>query len=338
MRSSFFCVFLSSAATMSITTLLLLLGLVGSAFHYGRGFSVSNPTTFQQRRRRATLRTVLLLQRSTKNTDDSGSDDEEDDDDDECVSPDDPPVQSQEAPQTSSILSRFTSPVLDDPYLPLSDVLVAQIIAPSLEIAWLSARRAPQPTWLRPVFGTSRLYNAGAGSLLAPTLIHGAALATCWLGGALAAECYKREAISPARIKDDAAGGHVRWDYSKVITAIVQAGAFAVGLLILSTQADLWLEFGGRWVQLGESEETDFRLLVAAVELINDVVFEALTITAWRSLLANKQKLQSKYRRLLLTCRPGTSQKSPVQQRREVIEEVRESISCLEIYLLFRKR
>ena len=49
---------------------------------------------------------------------------------------------------------------------------------------------------------------------------------------------------------------------------------------------DLVWEFHGRWIQLGESEETDFRLLVAAVELINDVVFEAVTLVTWRLLLA----------------------------------------------------
>ena len=53
----------------------------------------------------------------------------------------------------------------------------------------------------------------------------------------------------------------------------------------MSTQVDLFLEYG-RWVQVGESEEIDFRLLVAIVELINDVVFEASTISVWRLFLA----------------------------------------------------
>ena len=52
-------------------------------------------------------------------------------------------------------------------------------------------------------------------------------------------------------------------------------------MLILTTQAGPFVEFG-RWVQLGESDETDFRLLVATVELLNDVVFEAVTISFWR--------------------------------------------------------
>ena len=49
----------------------------------------------------------------------------------------------------------------------------------------------------------------------------------------------------------------------------------------MSTQLDLLIEFK-RNVQFGESEETDLRLLVATVELINDVVFEAAVLSSWR--------------------------------------------------------
>lgn len=65
------------------------------------------------------------------------------------------------------------------------------------------------------------------------------------------------------------------------MSRIVQAGAFATGILIVSTQIDLLLEFK-RYVQFGESEETDLRLVVATVELINDVVFEAVVLSSWR--------------------------------------------------------
>jgi len=56
-----------------------------------------------------------------------------------------------------NVLRRFTAPRIDDPGLPLSDVLVAQVIAPSLQIAWLSAAHAPQPSWLKPVLGANLL-------------------------------------------------------------------------------------------------------------------------------------------------------------------------------------
>lgn len=175
----------------------------------------------------------------------------------------------------SSILSRFTSPRLDDPFLPLSDAGVAQIMAPSLQIAWLASNQAPAPTWLQPVFGTSQLIGNGAGSLLAPTLIHGAALATCWLVGALAARAYERDAI---------AVNPVTKSYATVIRRVVQAGCFATGLLILATQFDIYTEYG--YVQLGDSPETDFRLQVALIEGVNDVFFEAITLLTWRLYLA----------------------------------------------------
>jgi hypothetical protein len=187
----------------------------------------------------------------------------------------------------SNVLNRFTSPIIDDPGLPLTDVLVAQVIAPSLQIAWISLQHAPQPTWLRPIFDTSVLYS-NRGSLLAPTLIHGAALASCWITGALAAKAYERTSISPVPRKaqgNSPTPSQVEWDYSNVLTTIVKSGAFAIGLLILATQIDLLFEYK-RYVQVGESDEIDFRLLVAIVEVINDSVFEAITITFWRLFLA----------------------------------------------------
>jgi hypothetical protein len=196
--------------------------------------------------------------------------------------------QDQGTKSTANILGRFTSPVIDDPALPLSDALVAQVIGPSVQIAWLSLQHAPQPTWLKPIFDTDLLYTE-RGSMVAPALIHGAALATCWVVGALAAKAYERRSISPllrkSRVSNEA--GDSSWDYTLVRAAILRGGAFATGLLILATQIDLLFEFG-RWVQLGESEDTDFRLLVAIVELVNDVFFEAVTIASWRLYLANQ--------------------------------------------------
>lgn len=176
-----------------------------------------------------------------------------------------------------SVLSRFTSPKVDDPFLPLSDVLVAQIVAPGFQILWLSLNHAPSPSWIRPFFGYS-----GPGSLLAPTLVHGAALATCFVVGALAARAYEVDAIVPQKTKKE------KWDYTKVIARVLQSGAFATGVLILGTQFDLYIHFG--YVQLGDSPETDFRLQVAIVELTNDIVFEAICLLAWRLYLAKQSE------------------------------------------------
>lgn len=168
------------------------------------------------------------------------------------------------------IQQRFLSPKIDDMGLPVADALIAQVVAPTFQILWLFSNRAPIPTWLCPISGNGLLFNAG-GSFLAPTLIHGAGLAFCWITGALAAKAYESDAFDVGEGKG----------YGTIIIRILQAGSFAAGLLILSTQIDLLLEYG-RWVQLGESNDTDIRLLNAIVELTRDIFFEALVVGSWR--------------------------------------------------------
>jgi hypothetical protein len=171
----------------------------------------------------------------------------------------------------SSVFNRFLNPKIDDAGLPIADGLIAQIVAPTLEIFWLSAQHAPIPSWLTPVSKSLLFSTSARGSLLAPALIHGAGLASCWTLGALAAKGFESDAFN---ISGDRG-------YGTVIKRIVQAGAFASGVLIFSTQVDLLSEFG-RNVQLGESDETDLRLITAIVELLNDIVFEAGVLSAWR--------------------------------------------------------
>lgn len=171
--------------------------------------------------------------------------------------------------RSSSITSRFTSPILDDPGLPLGDAAVSQIVGPSLQVFWLFLVKAPLPTWLHPIFENA-LWES-RGSLVAPTLIHGAGLSCCWILGALAAGAFERKAFD-LNVSS----------YGTIIWKIIQAGAFATGLLILATQFDLFVEFGGKLVQPGESAETDIRILTAFVEGLNDVVFEAIAILSWR--------------------------------------------------------
>ena len=192
----------------------------------------------------------------------------------------------------NSLFQRFLDPRIDDPGLPLTEVLIAQIVAPTIQIYWISLVHAPSPTWLQPInsyFGQAPEL-APRGYALAPTLIHGAGLAVCWLAGALAARSFEREAFTVKEIDNkDASGGGILGTigrYDTILFRLFQAGAFASGILILSTQTDLLLEFG-RYIQYGESDETDLRLAVATVEVINDIFFEALVIGSWRIIHAN---------------------------------------------------
>jgi hypothetical protein len=104
---------------------------------------------------------------------------------------------------------------------------------------------------------------------LAPTLIHGAGLACCWLLGCLAVKGYERETFEG--------------ELPQVLLSTAKAGAFACGVLILGTQLDLYQEMGG-YVQIGDSPETDLRIYRAFVEIINDIFFEATTLLTWRAL------------------------------------------------------
>eukprot|EP00540_Astrosyne_radiata_P014551 CAMPEP_0116860268 /NCGR_PEP_ID=MMETSP0418-20121206/22307_1 /TAXON_ID=1158023 /ORGANISM="Astrosyne radiata, Strain 13vi08-1A" /LENGTH=203 /DNA_ID=CAMNT_0004494629 /DNA_START=111 /DNA_END=722 /DNA_ORIENTATION=+ len=178
------------------------------------------------------------------------------------------PAMYQTSTPRNEVIGRFLSPVIDDDALPLSDVLTASVVAPSLQVFWMGMVHAPSPTWLPNTMWLER------GALVFPTLLHGSGLACCWIAGALAAKAYTKEAIDPTVE-----------GYPTVIWTILKAGAFATGILIFATQLDLLAEFG-RYVQPGESEATDLRLLSAVVEILNDVVFEASTITAFRLLLA----------------------------------------------------
>ena len=189
--------------------------------------------------------------------------------------------------QSNTLLQRFTDPIIDDPGLPLTDILIAQIVAPTLQIYWIVFNHAPTPSWLLPIssyFGSAPEL-APRGSFLAPALIHGAGLAVCWMLGALAAKGFERDAFTLKGSKRASVFDNIG-RYDNVIKSTVKAGAFASGVLIFGTQIDLLLEFG-RYVQFGESEEIDLRLLVAAVEVINDIVFEAAVITSWRLIHAN---------------------------------------------------
>jgi len=204
----------------------------------------------------------------------SRKDDDQDSDDKKNKSDKNNNNPYQEGQQQGSKLTTdcFLSLTIDDPGLPVADTLLAQIVAPSLQVFWLSLNRAPLPTWLTLASTNGQLYaQPTQGAFLAPSLIHGAGLAVCWIAGALAARSFESDAYTVS-------GGK---GYGEVVKRTLQAGSFATGLLIFGTQIDLLFEFG-RFVQLGEDELVDFRLLQASVEVLNDIVFEAAVLGSWR--------------------------------------------------------
>ncbi|KAL9181942.1 hypothetical protein ACHAXT_012285 [Thalassiosira profunda] len=270
-------------STPSLANLVALLALLGVAIAPAAAFFA--PARTRCARIIATRSTQLPRHRAALKESSS-------DEDEPVAEAERAQLQDAEATPDNSLFQRFLSPRIDDPGLPLTDILLAQIVAPTFQIYWLALTRGPNPSWLLPIssyFGEAPEL-APRGSLLAPALIHGAGLAVCWLAGALAARSFEAEAF---RLKDVEGDGsklgilETIGRYDTVLIRLIQAGAFASGILILSTQLDLLLEFGGRYIQYGESEETDLRLLVGTVEVINDIFWEALVLGSWRIIHAN---------------------------------------------------
>mgnify|MGYP004250500695 FL=1 len=115
----------------------------------------------------------------------------------------------------------------------------------------------------------------GARRLVAPTLLRGATLSTCWFGGALSARLYARDAYDfpPPNGADDR--------FAVTFKRTLQAGAFATALLIFSTQLRLLLTFGF-WPQLGDSPASDAEILRQFSDLVRDGLTEALVLMSWR--------------------------------------------------------
>ena len=172
---------------------------------------------------------------------------------------------SDDEQQDGGVLDRFLNPVIDDPALPLTEAGIAQIIAPTLQLVWLRLNMSPDPSWARPLYDYT---FSPRGALLAPTLIHGAGLACCWLAGCVAARAYEKTAFEGTT--------------GQVVVSTIRAGAFACGLLVFATQFDLYQDFGQKYVQWGDSPETDIRIYRALVEVINDIFFEFVVLLSWR--------------------------------------------------------
>lgn len=159
-------------------------------------------------------------------------------------------------------VERFTAPIIDDPALPLSDLVIAGAACPAIISATVLVLGLPRPSWLVPGVG-----------VVGCTLLHGTKLASCWLAGALAARAWEAEAFEGSR--------------ERAVATTWSAGAFAVGLLVFSTQLQLFVSFGfdlsGALGYPAEpSLEADLELVRAQSELIVDAFFEAVIMTAWR--------------------------------------------------------
>ena len=162
---------------------------------------------------------------------------------------------------------RFTQARIDDRGLPIADALVVTTV-PVFVATVVLALGIPRPSWLLPAPWVPRWRSL---QYVVPALSHGAKLAACWIPGALAARAYEREAYD----------GTV----DEAVRRTVRGGCFAVGVLVLLTQASLTLKFAAMGMappQLGDSPETDLVLNGAASELIADAAFEAAALIAWR--------------------------------------------------------
>jgi len=179
------------------------------------------------------------------------------------------------------IRARFASPRIDDPGLPYADALVcvggALFIAQwALNPAVPLGLKIPLPGWLSPMAMPAGLDWRGLPYVL-PALSHGAGLALCWTLGALAASAYESEAYMGT--------------WQTALGRTWRAGAFAVGVLIFSTQASLFVSLSSQGLDpytvpttegIDSLERADTQILQTAFELIIDVIVQATSLTLFR--------------------------------------------------------
>lgn len=166
------------------------------------------------------------------------------------------------------IASRFISPVIDDPGLPYADMLVVMSGTLVLSILILSsALPVPLPGWLTPLPGMEGLRGL---PYILPAIEHGSGLALCWLLGAVAARAFESEAYSSSL------GNAIKRTWS--------AGAFAIGILLMSTQLGTFIvmTIDQQSPFLGDSIEADMRLVAIANEVILDCFVQAIGLTLFR--------------------------------------------------------
>lgn len=178
--------------------------------------------------------------------------------------------------------SRFLSPRIDDPGLLYADAFVC--IGGALFVAQWALSPAvppdikiPPPSWLSPTVLPVGVNWRGLPYVL-PALVHGSELACCWVLGALAASAYESEAYSGT--------------LPQALSRTWRAGAFAVGVLILSTQLSLYDSLTAQGLDpytvpstegIDAGAAADAQILSTAFELIIDIGVQAVQMTLFRA-------------------------------------------------------
>ena len=182
----------------------------------------------------------------------------------------------------AGLRARFLSPRIDDPGLPFADAFVC--IGGALFIAqWALSPgippdvKIPPPSWLAPVAMPAGVDWRGIPYIL-PTLVHGSELAACFVLGALAANAYESAAFD----------GTLR----EAITRTWRAGAFATGVLLLSTQATTYLSLTSQGLDpytvpstagIDAGARADAQILSTAFEVLCDVAVQGVQLTLFRA-------------------------------------------------------
>ena len=176
---------------------------------------------------------------------------------------------------------RFFAPRIDDPGLPFADALVC--VNGALFVAQWALNpliplsiRIPSPAWLAPMALPAGVSWKGLPFIF-PAFSHGVALAVCWVLGAFAASAYESEAYCGT--------------WQTALSRTWRAGAFAVGLLILSTQIYTYFSLSSQGLDpytvpttagVDQLAQADIQILSTAFELIIDVIVQALFMTSFR--------------------------------------------------------
>ena len=167
------------------------------------------------------------------------------------------------------IKKRFAAPRIDDPGLPYADALVC--ICGSIFLASLGLTGVlPRQTWLQPL----DIVPAWRGlPYIVPACSHGAGLAACWILGALAAEAFER--------------GAYLGTWQEAFSRTWKGGAFAAGILLLSTQVSTFVALTERGLDpstagLGIDPAADLEVIRRGFEATCDIAVQCVGLTAFR--------------------------------------------------------
>ena len=167
------------------------------------------------------------------------------------------------------IKRKFAAPRIDDPGLPYADALVC--ICGSIFLASLGLTGVlPRQTWLQPL----DIVPAWRGlPYIVPACSHGAGLAACWILGALAAEAFER--------------GAYLGTWQEAFSRTWKGGAFAAGILLLSTQVSTFVALTERGLDpstagLGIDPAADLEVIRRGFEATCDIAVQCVGLTAFR--------------------------------------------------------